>query len=270
MTPIPKTAPLTKELRLSYIDMGDPESRDILVLLPGLSDSWRSWESVLQHLPTSLRVIAVSQRGHGDSDKPAAGYSVRDYAGDVDALLNALDITRVAVTGHSSASLVARRFALDHPQRVAGIVLEGSFIRLTGPAVEVAGRQFAALTDPVDPTFVRDFATGTIARPVDKAFMEAMIAENLKVPARVWRETFQSLLDYDDADELVVLEVPTLIIWGDRDAIIDRCATDALGHAIPSSRSVFYEGVGHTPHWEAPERFARDVAAFVADCGQRR
>jgi non-heme chloroperoxidase len=269
MPPVPKTILVATKLHLSYVDVGDPQSTDVLVLLPGLSDSWRSWERVLPHLPTSLRVVAVSQRGHGDSDKPDAGYSVRDYAGDLDALLDGLGLTSVVVAGHSSASLVARRFALDHRQRVAGLVLEGSFVRLAGPAIEAAGRRFAALTDPIDPTFVRDFAAATVARPVDPAFVDAMIAENLVVPARVWRETFGSLLRYDDSGELASLAVPTLIAWGDRDAIIDRAATDDLVRAIRSSTLISYQGVGHTPHWEVPEEFARDVAAFVVDCGRR-
>src|SRR5687768_12904101 len=118
MPPVEKTVSLATKLRLSYVDAGDPESKDVIVLLPGLSDSWRSWETVLPHFPVSLRVLAISQRGHGDSDKPDAAYSVRDYAADLGALLDALSLDSVIVAGHSSASLVARRFALDHRERV--------------------------------------------------------------------------------------------------------------------------------------------------------
>src|SRR5262245_45198452 len=128
MAPISRTVQLAPQVHLSYVDVGDARSTDVLVLLPGLSDSWRRWEPVFPHLPTSLRVIAVSQRGHGDSAKPDSGYSIRDYAADLDALLDALHLTRVVVSGHSSAALVARRFALDHRERVAGLVLEGSFV----------------------------------------------------------------------------------------------------------------------------------------------
>lgn len=270
MPPLPKTLLLAPELHVSYVDVGDPRSTDVLVLLPGLADSWRSWETILPHLAPSLRVIAVSQRGHGDSAKPDAGYAVRDYAEDLDALLHTLDLPSVVVAGHSSASLVARRFALDHPERVAGLVLEGSFLRLPGPVIASAGPSFAALTDPIDPAFVRAFMAGAYVRPVDRDFVETTIAENLEVPARVWRESFQSLVDYDDAGELAGLDVPTLVVWGDRDAIADRAATNDLVHAIRSSTLVTYDGVGHSPHWEAPEKFGKDVAAFVVECGRSR
>jgi pimeloyl-ACP methyl ester carboxylesterase len=86
----------------------------------------------------------------------------------------------------------------------------------------------------------------------------------------VWRETFTSLLNYDDAGELEHLDVPALIAWGDRDAIVDRAATERLVGAIRRSSLVVYEEVGHTPHWQVPERFAQDVAAFVAQCGRHR
>jgi non-heme chloroperoxidase len=256
---------LSTQVALSLVDLGDRRSSSVLVLLPGLSDSWRSYEAVLPHLPRSIRTIAISQRGHGDSDKPQTHYSIRDFAADLQGILDALGVRRAVVAGHSSASIVARRFALDHPERVAGLVLEGSFLHLVGVPDEVK-RTLAALTDPIAREFVRDFNAGTFVHPPAAAFVDAMVDESLKAPARVWRESFASLLEYDDARELPALAAPTLIVWGDRDGIIDRRATEALARSIPSSKLLAYGNVGHTPHWEAPERFARDVAAFVEQC----
>jgi non-heme chloroperoxidase len=90
-----------------------------------------------------------------------------------------------------------------------------------------------------------------------------MIEESLKAPARVWREAFASLLDYEDSAEVGKLDVATLVMWGDKDAIIDRAATEALVRSIRDAKLMVYEGIGHTPHWENPARFAHDVAAFV-------
>ena len=261
MHPAPAKVGLETRVSLACVDSG-PRSRDALVLLPGLSDSWRTYELVLQLLPATFRTIAVSQRGHGDSDKPESGYAVRDFAADLHALLAALEVERAVIAAHSSASIVARRFALDHRECVVGLVLEGSFLELGEGAAEFQAR-LVALEDPVPREFARDLASATFVRPVPTAFIEAMIDENLKAPARVWRETFASLLDYDDAAEIANLDVSTLVIWGDRDAIIDRTATDALVRSIRNAKLVVYEGVGHTPHWEDPARFAQDLAAFV-------
>lgn len=268
MTPAPRRIQLATQLTLSYVDVGDPLAKDVVVLLPGLGDSWRSYELVLSRLPASIRTIAVSQRGHGDSDKPEAGYSARDHAADLSLLFDALALPRAVVAGHSSASLVARRFALDDAERVAGLVLEASFVERRDRAAAVAP-QFAALEDPMPRELVRDFLGGTFARPLPEAFLDATIDENTKAPARVWRETIASLVEHDDSAELAALRAPTLIVWGDGDAIVDREATETLARAIRSSRLLAYEGVGHTPHWEDPARFARDIVAFVAECARR-
>lgn len=252
---------LATGVSLAYVDIG-ARSSDVLVLLPGLSDSWRSYDLVLPHLPSTFRTIAISQRGHGDSDKPEKGYTVRDYAADLHALLDALAIRRAVIAGHSSASIVARRFGLDHPERIAGLVLEGSFVKL-GEGAAQFGARFASLEDPIPREFARDYAGATFGHSVSKEFVDAMIEESLKAPARVWRETFASLLDYDDSAEVGRLDVATLAMWGDKDAIIDRAATDALARSMRDSKLVVYEGIGHTPHWEDPARFAHDVAAFV-------
>jgi pimeloyl-ACP methyl ester carboxylesterase len=79
-----------------------------------------------------VRAIAVSQRGHGDSDKPEAGYRIRDFAADLAGFFNALGLASAVIVGHSSHGLVAQRFALDHPSRTAGIVLESAFATLRG------------------------------------------------------------------------------------------------------------------------------------------
>jgi pimeloyl-ACP methyl ester carboxylesterase len=262
----PTRVALSTQVALSLVDLGDRGSSDVLVLLPGLSDSWRSYERVLPHLPGSFRTIVISQRGHGDSDKPDTNYSVRAFQADVQALLDALEVRRAVIAGHSSAALIARRFTLDHPERVAGLVLEGSFISLADRLPVEMKARFAALTDPLPPEFVRDFAAGTFAQRPPSDFVDAMVGESLKVPARVWRDTFTWLAEYDDSRELPALATPTLIVWGDRDGIIDRPATEALARSIKSSKLLAYANIGHTPHWEAPERFAHDVAAFVEQC----
>ena len=83
-------------------------------MLPGPTDSWRSYQPVLELLPAWVRAVAVSQRGHGESDKPETGHRVEDFAADVVSLLDALHVERAVLVGHSGSCLVARRVALTH------------------------------------------------------------------------------------------------------------------------------------------------------------
>lgn len=73
MAPEIKSVELLKDVTLQYAQQGNPSGTPVL-LLHGLSDSWHSFERVLPHLPESIRAFALTQRGHGDASRPAAGY----------------------------------------------------------------------------------------------------------------------------------------------------------------------------------------------------
>jgi pimeloyl-ACP methyl ester carboxylesterase len=253
---------------------GDPRGVPV-VLLHGLSDSWRAFESLLGHLPEHIRAIAITQRGHGDATRPANGYRARDFAGDLAACLDALGIDAAFIVGASSAGLTAQRFALDHPTRVLGLVFAGAPPTLRGnPLVQAAwDATIAHLTDPVDPAFVRAFQAGTVERPLPPEQFELFVAEALKLPARVWKETVAGLMADDFTADLGAISAPTLVIWGDRDTILDRAGQQAFVAAIPRARLVVYPGAGHAFYWEEPARFAADLEAFtlaIVEPGSRR
>jgi non-heme chloroperoxidase len=255
---------LSNGVRLPYVEQGDPAGVPV-VLLHGWPDSRRSYERVLPHLPASMRVIAPTQRGHGDADRPESGYRPHDFAADLAAFLDALGIERAVVAGHSLGSLVAQRFAIDYPERTLGMVLIGAFTTLAGNAVweEFLLGTVAGLEDPIDPAFVREFQESTLAQPVPGAFVEAAVEESLKVPARVWREAGLAMLDVDFASELGKIAAPALIVWGGRDSSIPRSDQDRLMAGLADARLLVYEDAGHSVHWEEPERLAADLVAFV-------
>lgn len=249
---------------LSCAQQGDADGAP-LVLLPGPTDSWGSYEGVLAHLPPSIRTVAVSQRGHGDSDKPRSGYTVRDFAADVVDLLDALDIERAVLAGHSGSCLTVRRVAIDHPPRVSGLVLEAAPTTLRGdPGLEgFVADVVSRLEDPIDPAMARAMVVSTSTPDLAPEIVDGFVAELLKVPARVWQGMFADLLQYDDTDELGAIACPTLLVWGDADQLVPRTMQDTLVDRIPAARLVVYAGVGHTPRWEDAPRYAADVAAFV-------
>ena len=263
MTSEASTVTLAGGLRLSYRSQGE-SAGPALVMLPGPTDSWRSYSEVLERLPLSIHAIAVSQRGHGDSDKPAHGYRVEDFAGDVVLLLDALGIERAVVAGHSGSCLVARRVAIDSPERIGGLVVEASPATLRGDAgLESFVESLVNLEDPMEPSFVRSFVSGTSSDDLAPDVRDTFVGEILKVPARVWREMFEWLLRYDDIAELERITAPTLMIWGDADALVGRDVQALLEERIHGAELLVYRGIGHTPRWEDPSRFASDVAAFV-------
>jgi non-heme chloroperoxidase len=248
--------------RLRFAEQGD--SARPLILLHGYSDSWFSYSRVLRGLARNYRAYALDLRGHGDSDRPATGYAMRDMAADVIAFMDAKGIARATVVGHSMGSFVAQQVAARWPERLARLVLIGSGTtprNILGIA-ELASA-VSSLRDPVPSEFAREFQLSTIYRPVPAEFLDEAVAVSLKLPARVWREAMTGMLATGPEARLGGSRVPTLILWGDRDAVFERSEQDALLAAVPSAVLKVYPETGHALHWERPEEFIRDLEGFL-------
>jgi pimeloyl-ACP methyl ester carboxylesterase len=180
MASVRKSVELPNQVRLPYVEQGDASGIPVL-LLHGVTDSWHSFEPVLPHLPASIRAFTLTQRGHGDASRPAAGYRFRDFAADLAAFLDALHLDAAVIAGHSMGSSVAQRFAMDYPERTLGLVLMGAFATLpSNPEVRALwDTTISQLTDPVDAGFVRAFQQSTLARPVPHAFFDTVVQESL-------------------------------------------------------------------------------------------
>jgi pimeloyl-ACP methyl ester carboxylesterase/tetratricopeptide (TPR) repeat protein len=258
-----KFADLGNGTTLAYVERGGAGATPV-ILLHGFTDSWRSYERVLPHLPDTLRVFAVTQRGHGASSKPDVGYDARDFARDIAAFMDVRGIERAVIVGHSMGATVAQRFAIDYPHRTRGVILEGAFLPRPGnPAVGELWSEVSKFGSSVDPAFVREFQRSTLAQPVPADFFDLAVGESLKVPTYVWKEALGAFREFDFAPELEKIQAPTLIVWGDRDTFTTHPDQEALNRAIAGSRLAVYDGAGHSPHWEEPARFAAQVASFV-------
>jgi len=257
---------LRNGVRLPYVEQGEGSGIPVM-LLHGITDSWHSFEPVLPHFPRSIRAFALTQRGHGDADRPATGYRTRDFAADVAAFMDAVGVERAIVVGHSMGSSNALRFAIDFPERTSGVVLLGAFAsyRRNAGIVDFWDNVVSRLADPVDPELAREFQLSTLARPVAPDFLDMVTGESLKAPAHVWRAAFEGLLEDDFGGELDRIQAPVLIAWGDKDAFCPRADQDALLRTIPDARLAVYEGCGHALHWEEPERFARELVTFATE-----
>jgi pimeloyl-ACP methyl ester carboxylesterase len=189
-----------------------------------------------------------------------------DFAADLTSFLDMLGLKQVVLLGHSMGAAIAQRFATDHPERVSHLILVGAFAALgRNPACIAFGEtMLASLTDPMDPGFVREFQESTLAQPLPEPVLDGIVAESLKVPARVWKAAWAGLLKADLTSDLPRITAPTLLVWGTQDGMALRTEQDILQRSIQNVRLAIFEGAGHAPHWEEPERFAALVSNFVA------
>jgi pimeloyl-ACP methyl ester carboxylesterase len=261
------TIHLSTGLQVHYAEQGNREG-EAIVFLHAYVDSWFSYSRMLSLLSPSYHAFAPDQRGHGDSDKPQCCYTADDYAADVDAFMDAVGIEKATLVGDSSGGLIAKRVALDYPHRVSRLVLIGSPTTLVdNEAVMKAGEEMlAGLEDPISPEFVREFVLGMIHHPVPEEFLAGAVSESLKVPARVWRDYYEGvLLTVDDTARLGEIDVPTLILWGERDALLPREEQERRAVEIPNATLRVYPETGHLAHWLRPEWVVRDLQAFLKE-----
>ena len=263
------TTPLKTGLRLHYAEQGDLTG-EAIVFLHGYSDSWFSFSRVLPLLSPEYHAFALTQRGHGDSDKPQCCYTPEDFAADVDAFMEALGIEEATLVGASTGALFAQRVALSYPRRVSRLVLVGAQTPANEANDVVLGLQeeVRALEDPVPPEFVRAFQEGTIHQPVPQEFLDRVVSESLKLPARVWRDYWEGAvlsIDQDYVLELREIDVPTLMLWGDEDPLFPREEQERLAAAIPGATLKVYPESGHAAHWERPKWVVRDLEAFMEE-----
>ena len=242
---------------------GDPGGVPCL-LVHAWCEAAGSFDRMLPHLPRWAAVHAIDLRGHGGADKPADGYALADVAADVVAVLDALGLEQAVLVGSSSGGYVAQQVAASWPERVTGLALIGS------PATLASRPPFAdevaALTDPLDPAWVRDtLAWFPLGTPVPSGYVDDRVADALAVPASIWSAALEGLCAAEPPLARAPLDIPGVVIWGGRDDVLGRTQRDALAAALPRARIVVLPGVGHLVLWERPERVAAEVARLLAE-----
>jgi non-heme chloroperoxidase len=254
---------LPNGISLDCQESGDPQGEPIM-LIHGVTDSNRAWRPFIEELPQGLHVYALSMRGHGDSDKPLESYDAAAFAGDLAAFMDAMDLKRAHICAHSMGTWIAQRFATDYPTRVTSLSLIGGFVTLRGnPAVAPMPAELLDMGPVIDPGYAGAFQRATLAKEVEPDFLEMVVGESLKAPAHVWRACFDAMLA--TPAKAPRIPHPTLLLAGEKDAFFGRKDLRALKARFKTAEQIIYEGLGHAPHWEAPEFVAGDIARFIVD-----
>lgn len=253
---------LATGVTLPYLDRGDADGTPV-VLLHGIGDAHASFAPCWPFLPSWLRVIAPTQRGHGDASKPAEdAYRLRHFANDLGALLDALGLESAWIAGHSMGAAVALRFALDAPSRTRGLFLiSGNADVHDRDALRAAWREMEPrLHDPIDPDFLRGF----LRSAAPEAWVEEMLPTVMKAPARVWHGAFGARLEQLLGEELHRIRAPALLLWGEEDGRCPPAEREALLTGIRGAHGLRLPHGLHEVHLQAPAAVAFALAGFVA------
>lgn len=258
--------------RVAYVDI-NPEAGDAAVFLHDVGGDLDDFAPCYERLSAERRVLGLDWLGFGKSDKPPLDDPVVHYTNLLDGFLTALDLDRVSLVGHGLGGLVAARYASEHPERVARLVLSAaqgvaaltaderataagpwSYDRLS--ALDDAGRRgwYEAMTagwnDRLEAYLgVRNRLAGSLGyRPWSHAVEEAM----------------GSALDHPLGERLGRIAAPTLVVWGVGDRIVPFAVAAEARERVANARLVAIEDCGHLPTYEQPEAFCEAVGQFLA------
>jgi pimeloyl-ACP methyl ester carboxylesterase len=264
-----RTVALPDGETLAYVSLGNPQGRPV-VLIHGYTDNARDWVPLVPYLSPSLHLILIDLRGHGRSGKPECCYTRFDFAYDVKLLLDALGLRRVDIVGHSMGSFVAQTFAETWPERTARVVLisssggtaAGEPPRKRKYDFETPIRQLKEPIDPDSPFMIEWWSSPT---KVDEDFIRRQRRDAAAIPLRVWIAILDQALDVQDLQKtLPRLKAPTLLIWGEKDPIMEEPERQSLRAALPAAQVKIFPGLGHNPFWEDPQACATVINAFLA------
>lgn len=276
--------------RVAYRHCGEGPA---IVLVHGITARSWTWRSVGPRLAERYTVLAPDMLGHGESAKPRGDYSLGAYASGVRDLMMVLGIDQATFVGHSLGGGVAMQLAYQFPERCERLVLVSS----GGLGREVSPLLRAAVLPGSEVVLPLLASTGLLE--VGRRVGNALAAIGLRPATDVeeiarghaslqdaearaaFLHTLRSIVDpggqrVDARDRLYLAEqVPTLFMWGENDSVIPaRHGREALD-LVPGSRLELFEGTGHHPHLDDPDRFVRALQEFVettepADVGPDR
>ena len=254
----------------------------VLLLIHGMAGSSLTWKRVVPALAQRFTVVAPDLLGHGESGKPRRGeYALGAHANVLRDLLHVLGHERATFVGQSLGGGVAMQLAYQYPEHCERLVLVGSGglgqdVNVILRALSLPGADY--LFPLVCTARLRDAGNGLAA------WLHRLGLRATPVVEEIWR-SYASLADADtrraffrtlraviDAggqavsgrDRLYLTsQVPTLLVWGAEDPIIPVSHAVAAHEAMPGSRLEVFDGVGHFPHCEDPERFVQVLVDFM-------
>jgi pimeloyl-ACP methyl ester carboxylesterase/predicted glycosyltransferase len=222
----------------------------------------RLYKLQIPYLGRHFRVITMDFRGNGRSDRPPAGYDFDTLHGDVEAVLAATARTPLVFVATSCGSLHAIRYAVEHPERVARLVLISP--QYAQPVPEPFEERFAAVVRRDFDGYVDRFWRASYPEPHSLKGIEDAVAWAHETTPEVLIEAFRELGRDDVRDLLPRIQVPTLLLHGTRDRIVPYKVAAEMAAAIPGARLVTFEGGGHA----LAAREAATVNRLIRDFAQ--
>lgn len=230
-----------------------------LILIHGAGGSHLYWPPEIRHLDGE-DIIAVDLPGHGASEG-SGKKTIAAYARKVIGFMDALNIEKGVIAGHSMGGAVAQRLSLDNPERVKALILIG-----TGAKLRVHGKLFQFCRDEnTYPQAVSLITEWAFSPQADHRLVELAGERMEELPASVLLDDFTACDDFDVRDQVEQIEQPTLIICGEEDRMTPVRFSEYLEQNLSRSRLEIIPEAGHMVMLEQPEMVAKLINDFLTE-----
>jgi len=249
-----------------------------IILIHGYNSTKVEWDlSQLERMAGRHRVVIFDNRGVGQTDKPSTPYTMPGFAADVVGLLDALPVDKAHVMGVSMGGMIAQHVALEHPERVLGLILgctaagEPGTLFPINPSGEVlelllrpsTGDRAKDNRDAWPIIYSRRFIEG------NREYLEARLRDTLaypEAPPYALRLQLEAQLNtHDNLHRLADIRQPTLVQTGSEDVLIPPGNSRILADQIPNARLIEYPAAAHGYFDEVGPKAVDDILAFLAD-----
>lgn len=260
-------------MQVHYRDEGNKLDNDPLVLIHGTSSSLNTWDSLISYLPSNIRIIRLDMPAFGlTGPSPENKYSYRFYSEFLNAFLNELNIKQCIIAGNSLGGGIAWHFALDYPQKVSKLIL----IDASGyPKINEKGSLgFKIASIPILNNLLLYVTPKSLVKKsletvfVDQSLItedritryhELLLAEgNRKAALSIFKNKFDQ-----QTNRIKDIQQPTLIIFGEKDQLINSDNAYLFQKDIKNSKAVILKNIGHVPMEEAPKETATIINEFI-------
>jgi len=240
-----------------------------LLLIHGAGDSAAVWEKQVEHFSKSYRVLAIDLPGHGARTAEPGLESHELNAAEVCRIMDREGLSKAVVAGHSMGGAVALLMALDHPDRVAGLVLvaTGARLKMRPDFIEQA-RQSAEKYGSSVPASTHIIPVEQMVHPsVPPDVVEWLKSRMGNASAQATHADFLANNNFDVMNRLGEIRAPTLVIGGSEDRMAPRKFAEFLAGAIPGARLEILDPSAHYPMVEQDQTFNECLDAFLKENG---
>lgn len=262
----------TPRLRFHYRLHGDADGLPML-LLHGSFATGRWWEPFFAILPDEIHAVAPDLRGCGASDKPDRGYDIEEQAEDIAAFVQAWGQSEIDLVAHASGGAIAMELALRYPHLLRTLTLvdtvpvEGVYTPLEVLRLLDEMRHNRDLLAQALATLMPTYPGIDAAGPAEQvAFFQQLVTDAQAMAPAAFTALASALGRWNRFGDARRLTLPTLLIWGDQDILVDRDTTTRTLVAIPGAANLeVLRNTGHSPMIEAPVALAERIVDFITD-----